>query len=242
MTRLHRPDRKGMTMVEMMVALAIFAVVSTVVIGFLTSSRRTYNTTSDRAHYQQSLRAVFSLMTRELRSAGCEVMLHLPMEPLEYPSVDPGPGALLSSMSADDLIAQLRENLSDVPGIKGVNNHMGSKLTAESARLYQVFSVLKKEGLFFIDSRSTPETVGRPSARLFQLPFAERDVFIDHVQDPDLIRLRVKELIQIARKNGEAIGIAHPSKTTLRILEEMLPMLKKEVQLVPASHVVHVIS
>ena len=182
------------------------------------------------------------LIAATIFKKGGELMLHLPMEPLEYPSVDPGPGALLSSMSADDLIAQLRENLSDVPGIKGVNNHMGSKLTAESARLYQVFSVLKQEGLFFIDSRSTAETVGRPSARLFQLPFAERDVFIDHVQDPDLIRLRVKELIQIARKNGEAIGIAHPSKTTLRILEEMLPMLKKEVQLVPASHVVHVIS
>ncbi|MGB5619987.1 MAG: divergent polysaccharide deacetylase family protein [Desulfobacterales bacterium] len=182
------------------------------------------------------------LIAATIFKKGGELMLHLPMEPLEYPSVDPGPGALLSSMSADDLIAQLRENLSDVPGIKGVNNHMGSKLTAESARLYQVFSVLKQEGLFFIDSRSTAETVGRPSARLFQLPFAERDVFIDHVQDPDLIRLRIKELIQIARKNGEAIGIAHPSKTTLRILEEMLPMLKKEVQLVPASHVVHVIS
>lgn len=182
------------------------------------------------------------LIAATIFKKGGELMLHLPMEPLEYPSVDPGPGALLSSMSADDLIAQLRENLSDVPGIKGVNNHMGSKLTAESARLYQVFSVLKQEGLFFIDSRSTAETLGRPSARLFQLPFAERDVFIDHVQDPDMIRLRVKELIQIARKNGEAIGIAHPSKTTLRILEEMLPMLKKEVQLVPASHVVHVIS
>jgi polysaccharide deacetylase 2 family uncharacterized protein YibQ len=169
-------------------------------------------------------------------------MLHLPMEPLEYPSVDPGPGALLSSMSADELISQLRNNLSDVPGIKGVNNHMGSKLTAESTRLYQIFSVLKQEGLFFVDSRSSAKTVGRSSARLFRLPFAERDVFIDHIQDPDFMRKQIMELIQLARKNGEAIGIAHPSKTTLRILEEMLPALKKEVKLVPASHVVHVIS
>lgn len=182
------------------------------------------------------------LIAANILKRGGELMLHLPMEPLEYPSVDPGPGALLSSMSADDLIDQLRKNLSAVPGIKGVNNHMGSKLTAESGRLYQVFSILKQEGLFFIDSRSTAETVGRPSARLFQLPFAERDVFIDHVHDPDFMRTQIKELIQIARKNGEAIGIAHPSKMTLRILEEMLPLLKKEVQLVPASHVVHVIS
>lgn len=76
MRRLHQSDRRldraGMTLVEMMVALTIFAVISTVVIGFLTGSRRTYEITSDRAHYQQSLRAVFSLMTRELRSAGCD--------------------------------------------------------------------------------------------------------------------------------------------------------------------------
>jgi hypothetical protein len=182
------------------------------------------------------------LIAATILKKGGEVMLHLPMEPLEYPSIDPGPGALLSSMSADELTEELRKDLSDVPGIKGVNNHMGSKLTTESTRLYQVFSVLKQKGLYFIDSRSTAETVGRPSARLFRLPFAERDVFIDHVIDPDVMRLRVKELIQIARKNGEAIGIAHPSKTTLRILGELLPRLKKEVQLVPASHVVHVIS
>ena len=66
------PDRRGMTLVEMMVALALFAVVSAVVIGFLNGSRDTYSDTSDRAHYQQSLRAVFGLLSLELRSAGCD--------------------------------------------------------------------------------------------------------------------------------------------------------------------------
>lgn len=71
--RLRRPlARAGMTVVELLVSLAIFAVISTVVIGFLTGSRRTYEDTSDRAGYQQSLRAVFSLLTREIRSAGCD--------------------------------------------------------------------------------------------------------------------------------------------------------------------------
>lgn len=65
-------DRSGMTLIEMMVALAIFAVVTIVVIGFLTGSRQTYEITSDRAQYQQSARAVMSLMTRELRSTGCD--------------------------------------------------------------------------------------------------------------------------------------------------------------------------
>jgi len=181
-------------------------------------------------------------IAKSIQKNGGELMLHLPMEPAEYPSIDPGPGALLSSMPADELLSQLKKNLADVPGIKGVNNHMGSKLTTESTRLYQVFSILKQEGLFFIDSRSTAETVGRPSARLFQLPFAERDVFIDHNQEPDAIRGQLKKLIRIAKKNGEAVGIAHPSKTTYQILKEMLPELKKKVQLVPASEVVHILS
>ncbi len=68
----HPRDRWGMTLVELMVSLAIFAVITTVLIAFLTGSRRTYNDTSDRASYQQSLRAVFSLMTREIRSTGCD--------------------------------------------------------------------------------------------------------------------------------------------------------------------------
>ncbi len=68
----NRLGRAGMTLVELIVALAIFAVITAVVIGFLTGSRRTYSATSDRALYQQSLRAVFSLMTREIRSAGCD--------------------------------------------------------------------------------------------------------------------------------------------------------------------------
>ncbi len=93
--KLFRQNRAGMTMVEMMVALALFAVISTVVIGFLTSSRQTYNATSDRAHYQQSLRAVFSLMTRELRSSGC----------------DPGDVGIPGLAVADDLTLRCRMDL-----------------------------------------------------------------------------------------------------------------------------------
>jgi polysaccharide deacetylase 2 family uncharacterized protein YibQ len=122
--------------------------------------------------------------------------------------------------------------------VKGVNNHMGSKLTAESTQMYQIFSVLKHRGLFFIDSRTTSDSLCKPSARLFQVPFAQRDVFIDHYQKPDFIRKQIKELIRIARLNGEAVGILHPHSRTLQVLQEMLPYLKDQVRLVPASKVV----
>jgi polysaccharide deacetylase 2 family uncharacterized protein YibQ len=155
-------------------------------------------------------------IARLASSKGIEIMLHLPMEPVEYPEDD----------------------LSTLPGIKGVNNHMGSKLTAESTQMYQIFSILKQRGLFFIDSRTTADSMGRPSARLFQLPFAERDVFIDHYLKPNFIRNQIKELIRIARLNGSAVGILHPHTMTLKILKEALPELKDQIQLVPASKIV----
>ena len=178
-------------------------------------------------------------IVRLAESKGLEIMLHLPMEPNEYPSVDPGPGTLLVSMSADELIAQLDNNLSTLPNVKGVNNHMGSRLTVESTQLYQIFSVLKQRGLYFIDSRTSPESLCEPSARLFQIPFAQRDVFLDHYPRPDFIRKQIKELIRIARHSGQAVGILHPHATTLKILKEMLPDLQKQVHLVPASRIVH---
>lgn len=172
-------------------------------------------------------------------SKGIEVMLHLPMEPDEYPMVNPGPGALMAAMTPDELIAQLKRNLAEIPSVRGVNNHMGSRLTASSPQLYQIFSVLKQRDLYFIDSRTTPNTLCRPSARIFQLRFSERDVFLDHVQDPDFIKRQGQELVKIAKRHGEAVGIAHPSRLTFDVLKDLFPELEKEVELVPASKVVH---
>jgi len=167
-----------------------------------------------------------------------EIMLHLPMEPGNYPSVNPGPGALLSSMKPDELIAQLNADLDRVPSVKGVNNHMGSKLTASSEQMRQIFTILKKRDLFFVDSRTSTDTLCRPSAELLHLPFAERDVFIDHEQTPEFVRKQLKLLIRRAKRQGYAIGIAHPHPVTLAVLQEMLPELKGAVFLTYASKVV----
>lgn len=177
---------------------------------------------------------------RKAHAKGFEIMLHLPMEPDEYPEVDPGPDALLTSMSPDELIDQLNKNLDAIPLIKGVNNHMGSKMTTESTRMYQIFSVLKKRGLFFVDSCTTPKSLCKPSARLLQIPFAERDVFLDHVQEPDFIRKQIKELIRVAEIHGTAIGIAHPHLVTYEVFREEFPELQKKVRLVPASSIVQI--
>ena len=179
-------------------------------------------------------------IVREIRLQGHEIMLHQPMEPTEFPQVNPGPGALLASMSPDELIAQLNRNLDALPGVKGVNNHMGSRLTAESARMYQIFSVLKERRLYFVDSRSTVATVCRPSARLFQVPFAERDVFLDHFQEAGFVRKQFKELLREADRHGQAVAIGHPYPVTVEIFREVLPTLKGQVTLVSASELARV--
>jgi polysaccharide deacetylase 2 family uncharacterized protein YibQ len=177
-------------------------------------------------------------IARIAKENGLDTMLHLPMEPFEYPSINPGPGTLLTTMTPNELIRQLEKDLASVPYIKGVNNHMGSKMTAESSQLYQIFSILKKRNLYFIDSRTTSKTLCKPSARLFQIPFAERDVFLDHIQDADFIRKQIKELIRIAQHNGQAVGIGHPHWVTYQVLREMMPELRSKVKLVPASAIV----
>jgi hypothetical protein len=175
------------------------------------------------------------------KEKGLDIMLHLPMEPVEYPDVNPGPGTLLTSMTPDQLTRQLENDLDAVPFIKGVNNHMGSKMTAASSQMYQIFSILKKRGLYFVDSRTTAETLCKPSARLFQIPFAQRDVFLDHVATVEFIRKQLNELVRIAQRNGYAVGIGHPHSLTYQVLREMLPELQKKVRLVPASEIVDLV-
>jgi len=179
------------------------------------------------------------VIIKKAREKGIEIMLHLPLEPLEYPSVKPGPGAIYTNMTPDELILQIKQNLDALPFVAGVNNHMGSRITSNSSQMYQILSVLKQKELFFIDSFTNTDSLCRTTARLLNIRFAARDVFLDHVQDAKSVRKQIKRLIYVAKVYGEAIGIGHPHTVTYKALLEMLPELKKEVKLVPASQVVH---
>ncbi|WP_319576098.1 divergent polysaccharide deacetylase family protein [uncultured Desulfobacter sp.] len=179
-------------------------------------------------------------LAHSLSAKGAELMLHLPMEPTQYPKVNPGPGALLSSMSPDELLTQLREDIRAVPGTVGANNHMGSRLTADSDKMNQIFTVLKQKNMFFVDSRTSAESKGEQSARMFQLKFSHRDVFLDNFQDVEYISGQLEKLIKQAKDHGSAIGIGHPHQATLDALKRELPKIRKKVRLVPASKLVEV--
>lgn len=179
-------------------------------------------------------------IAKRLHGKGAQLMLHLPMEPVEYPKVNPGPGAILASMPPDVLLAQLKKDLNDVPHIQGVNNHMGSRLTSQANQMNQIFSILKKNNLFFIDSRTAPKSQGKASARLLKVSFAQRDVFLDNIQEYGYIKGQLAKLIKLAEKHGSAIGIGHPYKATLETLTKELPKLKTRVKIVRASRLTHI--
>jgi polysaccharide deacetylase 2 family uncharacterized protein YibQ len=173
-----------------------------------------------------------------LHQRGTEILLHLPMEPMEYPRVDPGPGALLSTMTPDELLDQLRQDLDMVPHAAGVNNHMGSRMTSLSPQMNQIFTVLKQRNLFFVDSLTARGSLCRQSARLLRIPFAQRDVFLDNVQDADYIRKQLAQLLAVAERHGTAIGIGHPYRATFLTLKSEMERLKKKIRIVPASALV----
>jgi len=174
----------------------------------------------------------------EASSRGREVLVHAPMEPHDYPQVNPGPGALLTTMNRSELVSTLTRILASVPPARGVNNHMGSKLTEDEGALKVIMAELKKKGLFFIDSRTSPFSKGLKTAQEAGVKTAERSVFLDNVTDPDAIRAQLRRLTARARKEGRAIAIGHPHPQTAQVLAAMAQELKQELDLVPAGRLV----
>ena len=156
-----------------------------------------------------------------LRTRGVEYLCHLPMEAKS--GANPGPGALLLTMTDDQLRTATREALAAVPGAAGVNNHMGSGMLAQQTAMITVLEVVSQHGLFFLDSRTSADTVGYSLARQMGIKAAERHVFLDNNRDGVAIRAQFDELLARARKRGSAIAIAHPYSETLRILTAAIP-------------------
>ncbi len=161
-------------------------------------------------------------MAQEAVSRGMEVMLHLPMEPWGYPEKHPGLGALMFAMSRQEVEHVLLEDLRDLPEAKGVNNHMGSRFTEDRDRMGQVMELLAPRGLYFVDSLTSPRSLGFQLARDGGVRAYRRDLFLDAAPDEEKIRAQCRRLLQIARVQGHAIGICHPYPETLRVLPELV--------------------
>lgn len=157
------------------------------------------------------------------KQKGHTAFLHLPMEPLDAGAMG-GEREHFLTVSMDDakLRARLNQALDSLPPVDGVNNHMGSRLTAEPIHMEIIIRELKKRGLPFLDSRTTPDSVGAETAANMGLPYASRDVFIDQGYLGGDVGANINQLMELARKDGSAIGIGHARKETLEILKDKI--------------------
>jgi uncharacterized protein len=172
-----------------------------------------------------------------LRAEKREILVHLPMA--AEGRANPGPGALTEDMSAEQLVDGTRRALEAVPGAVGVNNHMGSRLSADADAMHTILSVLAGRSLFFLDSRTSAESVGFATAQKLGLPSAERQVFLDPDRRLEAVREQFLRLLEAARERGAAIGIGHPYAETFQVLAEEIPKARQAgFEFVPVSYLV----
>lgn len=173
------------------------------------------------------------LEEKAYQSGRC-IFLHLPMEP-KSKEWDPGPGALLTGQSKEEQVQLFNKNLQGVPHAVGVNNHMGSLYTENRESMDNLMQLLKKQGLFFIDSFTTANSQGVKAANSAGVLSARRHIFLDNVHSQDKVCAQLQQLVNHAEDNGWAIGIGHPNSATLAALTNCRGRLLGRVQLVSAQ-------
>lgn len=175
------------------------------------------------------------------RTKGHEVMLSVPMEPLNYPRDDPGPNALLTMLGPDRNVERLEWSLGKAVGYVGITSTTGSKFTANPAAMQPVIDALKARGLLLVDARVNPKSVAGPLANLAGVPRALGDRIIDRDLSRGAIDDQLRELEELAKTNGAAVGFASPYPTTIERLNLWLTALAdRGIALAPASAVVNI--
>ena len=169
---------------------------------------------------------VSKLFAKKADIMGYEIIIHMPMEStvdthgeLDY--------ILTENMTSNEIEERVEKVISEFPEAIGLNNHQGSKATADKRIMNIVSNVLKRHGKYFVDSRTTSQTVAEGIMRSRGVPTARRHVFLDNNNDVNKIREQLYKLVEMAEDKGAAIGIGHAKKSTLQVLKAEIPKLKK---------------
>ncbi len=172
---------------------------------------------------------------REVTKSGKEVILHCPMEALS--GEDPGPGAILSTHPAEEIDAILSSNFSFVPGAAGTNNHMGSKVTSDHRVMAEVMLYLKNHNKFFLDSKTTTDSVALEEALKLGVPYLVRDVFLDNDPQQEAVKQQFLKGMEIAGSQGSAILIGHAQNPAVaEVLAKLYPLLaRRSIKMITLS-------
>lgn len=164
-------------------------------------------------------------LAKKAVAAGKEVMLHAPMENTHDRPL--GPGALTHDLDKAAYVQTLQSGLDSVPGAIGMNNHMGSLLTTLKPQMKWTMELARKNKLFFVDSRTTSDSVAWKVAKQEGIPYLSRDIFLDHERTLEFIHQQFEKALEIARKEGYVVAIGHPYPVTVQYLQWALPQLDR---------------
>ncbi len=182
---------------------------------------------------------------RRARAAGHEVLLHLPMEPL-----DPGgrgltvvPGTITTAMETGEIEGLVEKYLDELGPVPGLNNHTGSRATADLRVVEAVTEVARERGVFVIDSRTAGDSILEAVARRRGVPAASNAMFLDNNREESYVRSRILAAASLARRKGAAIAIGHVNPVTVKAVREALPDVERMgVSLVAASRAVRALN
>lgn len=175
-----------------------------------------------------------------IKSDGRVAMLHLPMEPVDRSAMSEGSSTICTDMSKDKILELTRKAINSLPGVSGVNNHQGSKATADSATMTTILQELRNQDLFFVDSRTSSKSVARDKAVAMGVPTARNDIFLDNSSDVQAIRKQIYKAMDIAEKNGSAIAICHARPNTAKAWSMYAEEIKNTgIELVPITDLLY---
>jgi hypothetical protein len=180
---------------------------------------------------------------RAARARGHDVILHIPMEPMDPRRHDPGRDALLVDLEPEENLRRLRTHLDGFSGYCGVSNHMGSRFTSQPELMELVLGEIRRKGggLFFLDSSTTPYSVVGSAARSQGLAHLRNNVFLDGGDEgPESARVRTDRVAEIARREGQAVAIGHVHRETVDAVAAAIERWHHEgIRLVGVSELMH---
>jgi len=204
--------------------------------------------TADISSLQAPITSSFLTYSKDLDSqiqvaqdAGHEIIMHAPMQAKSNPDV--APDVLTIDMTAAEIATNFEKMLNKFHQISGINNHMGSLFTEHAEKLAPVMDILRRRGLFFLDSKTSPKSVAKQVAADYAVAYAHRHVFLDNTNEKNYVLKQLALTERIAHRNGYAVAIGHPKHATFLALKEWLPTLKqKNIKMLPLSQVVKILN
>ena len=167
------------------------------------------------------------LFSKKAYDAGYEIIVHMPMENIgntygeeEY--------VLMSYFQDDEIRNRIRSAFENLPESVGLNNHQGSRGTADPRVMTLLAGVIKEKKKFFIDSRTARNSLAETTMRKYNVPTNKRNIFLDNELDEQKIKTQLLKLAEVAEDKGIAIGIGHVKPQTLSVLEKELPILEEK--------------